>query len=170
MAAARRMQPVDCQRENIRARHRLLGAHAIAYWLCRLRTQVRAENHYGSLSPEGVVARAGRRNARRTVLPRAFDRGVVEVVLVDAHAAYASMRQPRIDDAPPGIGPTAGVLALLAHATRSGVSYAIAIACDIPSSRRPCSYACALPALLFRGNHRRASCGDRPILAAAMAR
>jgi molybdopterin-guanine dinucleotide biosynthesis protein A len=53
----------------------------------------------------------------------------LEVVLVGEHAAYADLGLPMLADAPPGIGPLGGLLALLEHA---GSRSAVALACDLP--------------------------------------
>jgi molybdopterin-guanine dinucleotide biosynthesis protein A len=78
----------------------------------------------GLLTTDGGVTIVDR---WRAVLARA---GVGSVVLVGAHAAYAHLGVETIDDAPPGIGPLGGLLALLERA-RGRV--AVAVACDMPS-------------------------------------
>lgn len=60
---------------------------------------------------------------------RMFDAVAVPAVLVGAHAAYAGVGLPLLEDAARGIGPLGGLLALLAHA---GDGEAIAVACDMP--------------------------------------
>ncbi len=53
----------------------------------------------------------------------------LEPVLVGSASAYGHLGVEAIDDAPPGIGPLGGVVALL---RRAGASYVMAIACDMP--------------------------------------
>jgi molybdopterin-guanine dinucleotide biosynthesis protein A len=52
-----------------------------------------------------------------------------EVVLVGAADAYAHLALERVHDAPPGIGPLGGLVALL---RRAGDGHALAVACDMP--------------------------------------
>jgi molybdopterin-guanine dinucleotide biosynthesis protein A len=56
--------------------------------------------------------------------------GVETIVLVGAHDAYAHLGLETIHDAPAGIGPLGGLVALL---RRAGEKTAIAVACDMPS-------------------------------------
>ena len=53
----------------------------------------------------------------------------VPMVLVGAHAAYAHLGAPIIEDAPAGVGPLGGLLPLLRAA---GQGRALALACDMP--------------------------------------
>jgi molybdenum cofactor guanylyltransferase len=55
--------------------------------------------------------------------------GICQVLLVGRHEAYGALGLERIHDAPSGIGPIGGLAALL---LRSGVSRALALACDMP--------------------------------------
>lgn len=55
--------------------------------------------------------------------------GVLDVVLVGSHPAYARLGLPTIHDEPPGIGPLGGLASLL---RRAGDGRAIALACDMP--------------------------------------
>jgi molybdopterin-guanine dinucleotide biosynthesis protein A len=55
--------------------------------------------------------------------------GVLDVVLVGSHPAYAGLGLAAIHDEPPGIGPLGGLASLL---RRAGDGRAIAVACDMP--------------------------------------
>jgi molybdopterin-guanine dinucleotide biosynthesis protein A len=56
--------------------------------------------------------------------------GAGDVVLVGRSAAYANLELEVLDDAPRGIGPLGGLVALL---RRAGARPAIAVACDMPA-------------------------------------
>jgi len=83
----------------------------------------------------------------------------VAPVLVGAHEAYASSGLEIVADDPSAEGPLAGLLALLAHAERSGAAAVIAVACDMPR---------VSPALLRRLAEARSETAapDAPIVAA----
>jgi molybdopterin-guanine dinucleotide biosynthesis protein A len=58
-----------------------------------------------------------------------------EVVLVGDAELYAGLGLASVADAPPGIGPLGGLLGLLEHAERLGVTQVLALACDLPFVR-----------------------------------
>lgn len=55
-----------------------------------------------------------------------------EIVLVGAAEAYVALRLTALADAPPGIGPLGGLLALLHHGAGRGAHQTLALACDLP--------------------------------------
>jgi molybdopterin-guanine dinucleotide biosynthesis protein A len=80
-------------------------------------------------SPKGLLAAPGGGTLVTRWLGVLRAAGVADVVLVGRDGAYADVPLPALDDAPRGIGPLGGVVALLRHA---GARRAIAVACDMP--------------------------------------
>jgi molybdopterin-guanine dinucleotide biosynthesis protein A len=71
-----------------------------------------------------------------------------EPVLVGDAMPYAQLAAgvPRIDDDPPGAGPLAGLQAAVRHASQSGFSRLIVVACDMPYvTSRTLAYIAAHP-------------------------
>jgi molybdopterin-guanine dinucleotide biosynthesis protein A len=69
-----------------------------------------------------------------------LSRGTVpdgEVVLVGGGDAYHHLGLPALVDAPDGVGPLGGLLALLEHALERRASAALALACDMPRVTGP---------------------------------
>ncbi len=58
--------------------------------------------------------------------------GEADVVLVGDASMYGAVKLDALADAPPGIGPLGGLLALLGEAERRDAPYALALACDLP--------------------------------------
>ncbi len=63
--------------------------------------------------------------------------GARDVVLVGQQPVYAPLALPMLSDAPPGVGPLGGLLALLGHAERVACSRVLALACDLPYVSQP---------------------------------
>lgn len=85
-------------------------------------------SRYGGLPKGLLTTQAGTESlvARLVSIATKLD---LDVVLVGAHPAYASLGIPMIHDAPGASGPIAGLSALIDHA---GTRPAIALACDMP--------------------------------------
>jgi len=67
----------------------------------------------------------------RLALPHA------DVALVGSSNAYAHLGMAALVDAPPGVGPLGGLLALLQEGERRQLEHAIALACDLPFIAHP---------------------------------
>jgi molybdopterin-guanine dinucleotide biosynthesis protein A len=60
-----------------------------------------------------------------------------DTVLLGASNAYAHLTLPQLADAPQGVGPLGGLLALLEHAEQQQRAHVIALACDLPYIAHP---------------------------------
>ena len=88
-----------------------------------------------------------------------FDR----IVLVGQHAAYDRLTLPQLADSHAGVGPKAGLLALVRHAVSLNRKFVFAFACDMPHInsaliRQLCTHAPEAVALVGRREMREPLC------------
>ena len=85
-------------------------------------------------TPKGLLELPGGSEPIIDAIVRFGREAGLESVLVGDATPYAQLAAgvPRIDDEPLGAGPLAGLQAAVRHASRSGLSRLIVVACDMP--------------------------------------